>query len=97
MTGAKLALRPSLYWQRYCTTFEQWASAKLSGVGSVGEFGAPQLISMGFASSSSGYQPNFAAWDKEIRQGDHHVVLPCHIINFSYYLDRLSQRMAEKA
>jgi len=29
--------------------------------------------------SSSGRQPNFAAWDKEIRQDGHHVVTPCHI------------------
>jgi len=42
--------------------------------------------------SSSGRQPNFAAWDKEncwewravflhtyIRRGGHHVLLPCHI------------------
>jgi len=33
LPGAKLTLRPSLYWQRYCTTFEQWASAELCGVG----------------------------------------------------------------
>ena len=39
---------------------------------------------------------SFAAWDKEIQQGGHHVVLPCHIINFSHYLDSLSQRMAEE-
>jgi len=36
---------------------------------------------------------SFAAWDKEIQQGGHHVVLPFHIINFSYYLDR---RMAKE-
>ena len=29
---------------------------------------------------SCGHQANFAAWDKEIRQDSHHVVLPCHII-----------------
>jgi len=30
--------------------------------------------------SSSARQPIFAAWDKEIPQGGHHVVLPCHTI-----------------
>jgi len=30
--------------------------------------------------SSSGRQPNFEAWNTEIRQGGHHVVLQCHII-----------------
>jgi len=30
LPGAKLTLRPSLYWQHYCTTFEQWASAELA-------------------------------------------------------------------
>jgi len=33
LPGTKLSLRPSLYWQRYCTTFKQWASAELCGVG----------------------------------------------------------------
>jgi len=67
LPGAKLTLRPGLYWQRYCTTFEQWASAELGGVG----------------------QGNSAGW---LSRG----ILPCHILNFSYYLDRLSHRMAEK-
>jgi len=67
LPGSRLTLRPSLYWQRYCTTFEQWAPAELCGVG----------------------QGNLAGW---LSRG----ILPCHIINFSYYLDRLSERMVEK-
>ena len=68
LPGTKLTLRPSVYWQRYCTTFEQWASAELCGMG----------------------QGNSTGWLS-------HGILPCHIINFSYYLDRLSQWIAQKA
>jgi len=34
LPGAKFTLRPSLalYWKRYCTALQQWASAKLCGV-----------------------------------------------------------------
>ena len=67
LPGAKLTLRPSLYWQCYCTTFEQWASAEHCCVG----------------------QGNSAGWLS-------HGIVPCHIIHFNYYFDRLSQRMAEK-
>ena len=41
LPGAKLTLRPSLYWQRYCTTFEQWALAELCGVGQGNSAGWP--------------------------------------------------------
>jgi len=41
LPGAKLTLRPSVYWQRYCTTFEQWASAELCDVGQGNLAGCP--------------------------------------------------------
>ena len=33
-----------LYWRRYCTTLEQWASAKLSGIGTRNEITELSLI-----------------------------------------------------
>jgi len=41
LPGAKLTLRPSLYWHRYCTTFEQWASVELCGMGQGNSAGWP--------------------------------------------------------